>query len=84
MQKGGIEDDRNKYENPGKRNDHHGFLNGLILPLSLGTMLWASTRKRIVGEYRHPVRMLAFGIAAFLVATWAGWQSLTGIKAFLK
>lgn len=61
-----------------------GSLNGLILPLSLGTMLWASTQKRIVGEYKHPAWMLAFGIAAFLVATWAGWQSLTGIKALLK
>lgn len=61
-----------------------GSLNGLILPLSLGIMLWASKQKRIIGDYKHPHWMLAFGVAAFAIATWAGWQSLAGIKALLK
>ena len=31
-----------------------GSLNGLILPITLGSMLLASRRKDIVGEYNHP------------------------------
>jgi Mn2+/Fe2+ NRAMP family transporter len=39
-----------------------GALNALILPLSLGAMLAASRRPRIVGEYRHPSWLIASGI----------------------
>ncbi|HEY8176884.1 MAG TPA: NRAMP family divalent metal transporter [Gemmatimonadaceae bacterium] len=39
-----------------------GALNALILPLSLGAMLAASRRPRIVGEYRHPAWLIASGI----------------------
>lgn len=38
-----------------------GALNGLILPLALGTMLFAATRRRIVGDYRHPRWLLVSG-----------------------
>ena len=39
-----------------------GALNALILPLSLGAMLAAARRHRIVGEYKHPSWLLASGI----------------------
>ncbi|HEY7408301.1 MAG TPA: divalent metal cation transporter, partial [Gemmatimonadaceae bacterium] len=46
-----------------------GALNGLILPMSLGAMLVAAYRSRIVGDYRHP-RWLAVagGIVALAMA----------------
>lgn len=44
-----------------------GALNGLILPLSLGSMLVAVRRRDIVGEYRHP-RLLDAGGWAVAIA----------------
>lgn len=38
-----------------------GTLNGLILPLALGTILVAAYRRNIIGEYQHPVWMAVFG-----------------------
>ena len=43
-----------------------GSLNGLILPITIGTMLIASRRKDIIGDYKHPTWLLAFGY--FIVA----------------
>jgi Mn2+/Fe2+ NRAMP family transporter len=46
-----------------------GTLNGLILPLALGTMIVAAHRVRIVGDYRHPrILTWAGGIAAVAMA----------------
>lgn len=46
-----------------------GTLNGLILPLALGTMIVAAHRVRIVGDYRHPrILTWAGGIAAVVMA----------------
>ena len=41
-----------------------GTLNGFILPVSLGLLLIAVTKKRIVGDYKHPVWMSIIGWAA--------------------
>jgi Mn2+/Fe2+ NRAMP family transporter len=58
-----------------------GAANGLILPLALGAMLVAARRADIVGDYRHPVWMSAFGwavalamaaMAAYTIATTLG------------
>lgn len=38
-----------------------GALNGLILPLTLGVMLFAAYNKKIVGDYKHPLWMTVFG-----------------------
>ncbi|MFG6497070.1 divalent metal cation transporter [Fictibacillus sp. UD] len=38
-----------------------GALNGLILPIALGVMLVAAHKKKIVGDYKHPVWMTIFG-----------------------
>ncbi|SDW42339.1 Mn2+ and Fe2+ transporters of the NRAMP family [Marinococcus luteus] len=56
-----------------------GALNGLILPLTLGSVLLASRKKSIVGDYRHPDWMLIFGIVAVVVTLVAGFLSLQGI-----
>lgn len=56
-----------------------GALNGLILPLTLGSVLLASRKKSIVGDYKHPAWMLIFGIVAVLVTLVAGFLSLQGI-----
>lgn len=53
-----------------------GALNGLILPITLGTILIASKRKSIVGDYKHPTWMLWFGIVAVVVTIVTGIFSL--------
>jgi len=58
-----------------------GSLNGLILPVTLGTMLVASTKKEIIGEYKHPKWLLILGILVVLITAYLGVQSLSGLKA---
>jgi Mn2+/Fe2+ NRAMP family transporter len=43
-----------------------GALNALILPLSLGAMLIATRRAKIVGDYKHPVWLLVTGVIVTL------------------
>ncbi|AVX32161.1 Mn2+ and Fe2+ transporters of the NRAMP family [Carboxydocella thermautotrophica] len=61
-----------------------GALNGLILPITLGTMLIASKRKDIVGEYKQPTWLMLFGILVVIVAIYAGVLSLKGITDLFK
>lgn len=58
-----------------------GSLNGLILPLTLGTILVAAYRKNIVGDYKHPVWLTVLGVVAILATLYLGIQSLSGITA---
>lgn len=58
-----------------------GSLNGLILPVTLGTMLLASGNKKIVGDYKHPKWLLIIGIIVVLLTLFLGAKSLTGLKA---
>ena len=44
-----------------------GALNGLILPLALATLLWASRKRDIVGAYRHPTGLVAYGALVVIV-----------------
>jgi Mn2+/Fe2+ NRAMP family transporter len=53
-----------------------GSLNGLILPITIGTILLASKRKDIVGDYKHPTWLLIFGIIIVLIAGYAGAVAL--------
>lgn len=57
-----------------------GAINGLILPLTLGSMLLASRNKNIVGEYEHPTILLVLGIIVFVLSLYGGIKSLAGIK----
>jgi len=55
-----------------------GAANGLILPLALGAMLVAARRRDIVGDYRHPLWMSAFGWAvALAMAAMAAYTLVT-------
>ena len=58
-----------------------GSLNGLILPVTLGTILLASGNKKIVGDYKHPKWLLITGIIVVLLTLFLGAKSLTGLKA---
>lgn len=60
-----------------------GSLNGLILPITLGTILLASRNKDIVGDYKHPIWLLVFGIIAVIATTFLGIRSLSGLKDLL-
>jgi len=61
-----------------------GSLNGLILPVTLGTMLLASRRKDIVGDYRHPTWMIVLGVAIVIAAGYMGVLGLRSIIALLS
>lgn len=56
-----------------------GALNGLVLPVTLGTMLAAAYNKDIIGEYKHPRWLFAFGVLAVIVTAYAGAISLPSI-----
>lgn len=58
-----------------------GSLNGLILPITLGTMLLASGNKKIVGDYEHSKWLLILGVIVVIVTLFLGIRSLSGLKA---
>jgi Mn2+/Fe2+ NRAMP family transporter len=49
-----------------------GALNGLILPIALGVMLLAAHKKKIVGDYKHPIWMTVFGILIVAAMSYMG------------
>lgn len=57
-----------------------GTLNGLILPLALGTMLVAAYRASVIGAYRQPRALTLAGIGAAVAMAIAGayvmWRDL--------
>ncbi|HJR65621.1 MAG TPA: NRAMP family divalent metal transporter [Gemmatimonadaceae bacterium] len=55
-----------------------GAINGLILPISLGAMLIAAYRVRIVGEYRHPAWLAAAGVVVAIA------MAALGVRAILS
>lgn len=62
-----------------------GSLNGLILPIALGVMLVAAYRKKIVGDYKHPLWMTIFGIIIVITMAAMGIYSLlNGIPQLFK
>ncbi|GEN35680.1 MULTISPECIES: NRAMP family divalent metal transporter [Aneurinibacillus] len=44
-----------------------GALNGMILPISLGVILVAAYRTKIVGDYKHPLWLTIFGAVIVVV-----------------
>jgi len=60
-----------------------GAINGLILPLALGTMLVAAHRKRVVGDYQHPKWLTILGVVVALAMGAAGafvlWRELPAL-----
>ncbi len=53
-----------------------GALNGLILPITLGTILIAAHKSKVVGRYSHPLWLTIFGILVVLVMAWMGGYTL--------
>ena len=53
-----------------------GALNGLILPITLGTILLAAHKSSIMGNYRHPILLTIFGTLVVLVMAWMGGYTL--------
>lgn len=58
-----------------------GSLNGLILPITLGTMLFAAINPKIVKDYKHPKWLLIFGIIIVIITLFFGIRSLSGLRA---
>lgn len=56
-----------------------GSLNGLILPVTLGTILIASRKKEIVGDYKHPTWLIALGIIIAIATAYVGIISFKNI-----
>jgi Mn2+/Fe2+ NRAMP family transporter len=61
-----------------------GSVNGLILPLSLASVLLAAHRKDIIGSYRHPLWMTVLGWIMVVFTAWMGWGALQGLSALVK
>ena len=61
-----------------------GALNGLILPVALASILLATRKRAIVGDYRHPQWLLWFGILVVVVMTLlSGYMILTAARSLL-
>lgn len=59
-----------------------GFLNGLILPLTLSTILIASRNKNIVGDdYKHPTWLIVLGI---LIVCTTLYISINAFPSFIQ
>jgi len=53
-----------------------GALNGLILPLALGTLLVAAYKKSIVGDYKHPLWLTISGALVVIVMALMGGYTI--------
>lgn len=56
-----------------------GAINGLILPISLGVMLMAAYRQKIVGNYKQPLWLTAAGVAVVGTMAWLSVGALSQI-----
>jgi Mn2+/Fe2+ NRAMP family transporter len=57
-----------------------GAINGMILPVSLGAMLIAAHRSRIVGDYRHPWWLTVAGVIVAAAMAALGVRALVTIS----
>ncbi|MGF1688764.1 divalent metal cation transporter [Photobacterium japonica] len=53
-----------------------GLVNSIILPIVLGTVLAATRRKDIVGDYQHPVYLTAIGAVIVVVMAAASFSNI--------
>ena len=53
-----------------------GALNGLILPLILGATLLAVFKRKVVGNYKHPLWMSILGWVVFALTAYLGCKTL--------
>ena len=57
-----------------------GSLNGLILPLSLASILLAAYRKDIIGDYNHPEWLTGLGWIMVLFTSWLSYGALLNLS----
>ena len=58
-----------------------GALNGLILPISLGSILLATHNKKVVGEeYKHPIVLTIFGWIVVAITAYLGIKALPNLR----
>ena len=50
-----------------------GALNGLILPIALAVILVAARKKKIVGDYKHPLWLYIAGWLVVVLMSWMGF-----------
>lgn len=53
-----------------------GAVNGLILPIALAVILIAASKKKIVGDYLHPLWMWFAGWLVVLLMSWMGFMTI--------
>ena len=53
-----------------------GAVNGLILPITLGSMLLAAHNKKIMGDYKHPLWLTVFGVIIVILTAILGVRTL--------
>lgn len=53
-----------------------GAVNGLILPLTLGSILLAAHNSKIVGDYKHPIWLTIFGAIVVILTAYLGIRTL--------
>ncbi|QNL49415.1 divalent metal cation transporter [Olivibacter sp. SDN3] len=53
-----------------------GALNGLILPISLGIILVAAYRSKIINSYKQPLWLTITGGAVVIIMTWMGYGTI--------
>jgi Mn2+/Fe2+ NRAMP family transporter len=56
-----------------------GVVNGFILPVTLATILFASYKTRIVGDYKHPIWLTGFGVLIVLIMTYMSVKVIVDI-----
>lgn len=57
-----------------------GALNGLILPVGFGILIWIALRRAdLLGGYRYPKWLAYLGLAIWVLTVYLGWESLGGI-----
>ncbi|QIZ36554.1 NRAMP family divalent metal transporter [Saccharopolyspora sp. ASAGF58] len=62
-----------------------GALNGLILPVGFGVLVFVAAKRRdLLGGYRYPSWLLIVGVVAWLLTLYLGYNSLGGIAALWK
>ncbi|WP_243633406.1 NRAMP family divalent metal transporter [Paenibacillus xerothermodurans] len=62
-----------------------GAFNGIILPITLGTLLVAAYKKHIVGDYKHPLWMTIFGGVVVVIMTYmSGYTLITQLPKLFQ
>ena len=59
-----------------------GALNGLILPVGFGVLIWVALRRAdLLHGYRYPRWLALLGLVVWLLTIYLGWESLGGVTA---